>query len=148
MSLRQTHTYAVLEVSRLAFDEIAKKLREAEYDHAFHDDVIDMHGIALAPEAPVVLCASPAARQDGLKLFSWLRVESLRRVRDGSVFVMARTREEAVKLAVDAARNDGTFKIEEDDGEHMRIIEFWDELLAKAPNVGDVPKAFLIRGSE
>jgi hypothetical protein len=40
-----------LEVSQAAYDEIAQKLRTAQYDHAFHKDegaeVIDMHGIAL-----------------------------------------------------------------------------------------------------
>jgi len=42
-----TRTYAILEVHKTTFDDIAKKLRAADYDHAFHDDVIDMHGIAL-----------------------------------------------------------------------------------------------------
>ena len=38
-----------MEVSRATFDEIAARLRAAEYDHAFHDDgaTLDMHGIAL-----------------------------------------------------------------------------------------------------
>jgi hypothetical protein len=48
-----THTYAVLEISREAFDEIAAKLQAAGYQHAFHKDdgetVVDMHGIALKP---------------------------------------------------------------------------------------------------
>lgn len=54
-----TYTYAVLDVSPATYTEIADKLRAAGYDHAFHtqsDDrrtVIDMHGIALAVEAPV-----------------------------------------------------------------------------------------------
>lgn len=54
-----THTYAILEVSRTAYDEIAAKLREAGYNHAFEavrevnragrpaTIVIDMHGIAI-----------------------------------------------------------------------------------------------------
>lgn len=46
-----TYTYAILEVSTAAFEEIAGKLRAAGYDQAFHDEddgvVIDMHGIAL-----------------------------------------------------------------------------------------------------
>ena len=52
-----TYTYAILEVSRAAYDEIAAKLRAAEYYHVFHDHdvtvgvVIDMHGIALRAEA-------------------------------------------------------------------------------------------------
>jgi hypothetical protein len=43
-----THTYAVLELSKAAFDEITQKLRAAGYDHAFHDDVVDMQGIAVS----------------------------------------------------------------------------------------------------
>lgn len=43
-----THTYAVLDVSRAAYDEIRRKLDAAGYQHAFDGDVIDMHGIALA----------------------------------------------------------------------------------------------------
>lgn len=47
-----TRTYALLEVSPAAYDEISKALRAAGYDHAFHEDedrgtVVDMHGIAL-----------------------------------------------------------------------------------------------------
>lgn len=48
MTLRQTHTYAELELSTAAYDEIAAKLRAADYDHAFMDDgTIDMHGIGV-----------------------------------------------------------------------------------------------------
>lgn len=46
-----THTYALLEISQAAYDEIRQKLREAGYQHAFGDDgEIDMHGIAVIPE--------------------------------------------------------------------------------------------------
>lgn len=50
-----THTYAILEVSQAAYDEIKAKLKAVEYQHAFHEDdeynvVIDMHGIALTKE--------------------------------------------------------------------------------------------------
>lgn len=56
-----TRTYATLEVSAPAYDEIARKLLEAGYDQAFHGngidpfDDIDMHGIALTrgPSAPI-----------------------------------------------------------------------------------------------
>ena len=47
MSRRSTHTYAVLEVTPMAFVEIKRRLDVAGYAHAFIDDVIDMHGIAL-----------------------------------------------------------------------------------------------------
>lgn len=47
-----THTYAILEVSRATFEEIAQKLKAAGYDEAFIEiDVIDMHGIAVSPIA-------------------------------------------------------------------------------------------------
>ncbi len=46
-----THTYAILEISRAAYEEIAAKLEAAGYQHAFHENdgeaVIDMHGIAV-----------------------------------------------------------------------------------------------------
>ena len=65
-----TYTYALLDVSAAAYDEIAAKLHAAEYDHAFHEGgAIDMHGIALmrAPpqEIPMadVFEGKPDARQ-------------------------------------------------------------------------------------
>lgn len=48
-----TYTYVLLGISQAAFDEIAAKLRDAGYHHAFtsmKEDVIDMHGIALLKE--------------------------------------------------------------------------------------------------
>jgi hypothetical protein len=51
---RQTHTYVILELSPAAFAEIKEKLTAAGYQHTFQEDegrtVIDMHGIAVAPE--------------------------------------------------------------------------------------------------
>jgi len=49
MTLRSTHTFAILEVSAQTYDEIRGKLQDANYHHAFVDDAIDMHGIGLAP---------------------------------------------------------------------------------------------------
>jgi hypothetical protein len=47
-----TYTYAILEVSERAYQEIRKALEKADYRHCFHEEdgrvVIDMHGIALA----------------------------------------------------------------------------------------------------
>jgi hypothetical protein len=47
-----THTYAVLEVSDAAHDEIRKLLEDAGYRDQLHEEdgrlLIDMHGIALA----------------------------------------------------------------------------------------------------
>lgn len=49
-----TYTYAILEVSRAAYQEIKQKLEAAGYSDQFHDNggklVIDMHGIAVAEE--------------------------------------------------------------------------------------------------
>lgn len=58
--LRSTHTFAELAISKAAYDEIASKLREAEYNHVFMEGgVIDMHGIGLVVEenSPVDLLA-------------------------------------------------------------------------------------------
>ena len=63
-----THTFVTMEISAAAYDEIASKLLEAEYNHAFLDGAaadggtaIDMHGIALvrAKEADVVESVLP-----------------------------------------------------------------------------------------
>lgn len=51
---RSTYTFAVLELSPAAYEEIHSKLKAAGYSHQFHVEqertVIDMHGIAVAPE--------------------------------------------------------------------------------------------------
>lgn len=53
-AIRHTRTYALMEVSASAYQEIAGLLRAVGYDHAFQRDgeaaVIDMHGIALVPD--------------------------------------------------------------------------------------------------
>lgn len=57
-----THTFAVLEVTPMAFVEIRARLEKAGYDHAFHGDTIDMHGIGLkalsGPAAPTDIVVS------------------------------------------------------------------------------------------
>lgn len=54
MRLRSTYTVAGLELSRAAYDEIAKKLRAAGYDHCFSvedgREMIDMTHIGVMPE--------------------------------------------------------------------------------------------------
>lgn len=49
-----THTFAVLEISAAAYDEIKSKLEAAGYQHTFIEEdekiLIDMHGIALSKE--------------------------------------------------------------------------------------------------
>lgn len=58
-----TYTYAVMTVSRHAFEEIKAKLLAADYGHAVHarpdGTVLDMRGIALTPEEGT----SPPTRQ-------------------------------------------------------------------------------------
>lgn len=47
--LRQTHTYVTMDVTHSVFEEVKKKLEDAEYHHAIHDEgtKLDLHGIAL-----------------------------------------------------------------------------------------------------
>jgi hypothetical protein len=61
-----THTYAILKISKEAFEEIAGKLMDADYIHCFHRDgaVIDMHGIALQIEGEESKPARPAVFRD------------------------------------------------------------------------------------
>lgn len=59
--LHHTHTYVELPVSKALFEEVRKKLEEADYHHAFEYErstvgekvvnLINMHGIALVPLA-------------------------------------------------------------------------------------------------
>jgi len=42
-----THTFSLLEVTHSTYDEIESLLHEAGYGHAFIENAIDMHGIAL-----------------------------------------------------------------------------------------------------
>ena len=55
--VRISHTFAILHLSRCAYEEIKQKLMEAGYQEQFHendesedDPLIDMHGIAVVPE--------------------------------------------------------------------------------------------------
>lgn len=65
--MRRTHTVAVLEISKAAFDEIAQKLRKEGYDHAFVEEFIDMSGIAVAAEADPVRLAPGADGRPNIK---------------------------------------------------------------------------------
>ena len=56
-----THTYALLELSEVAYLEISEKLKAAGYSHAFHENPeapgyprIDMSGIAVVPEVEMI----------------------------------------------------------------------------------------------
>ncbi len=53
-NLRQTHTFVVLELPKHMTDLIAKKLRDAGYDHVFSEEdgkiVMDMNGLAIGTE--------------------------------------------------------------------------------------------------
>lgn len=73
-----THTYATLTVSQAAHDEIAAALRAAGYDHAFHDGVIDMHGIGLevatvadSSDAPPGMASAWHAQGEGTAWIKW-----------------------------------------------------------------------------
>ena len=51
-----THTYAILEISQAAYDEIKAKIAEVEQEDRVHQhsdrEVIDMIGIAVSVEKP------------------------------------------------------------------------------------------------
>jgi hypothetical protein len=50
--VKQTHSYAVLAVSAATYEEIARHLREAGYEHVFNaNGEIDMNGVALVKAA-------------------------------------------------------------------------------------------------
>ena len=55
MTIRQTHTFAVLEVPAYFYRFVRNALVEAGYDHAIlneEGEVLDMHGIALRAKPP------------------------------------------------------------------------------------------------
>lgn len=65
--IRTTHTYALLEISQGAYEEIAEKLRAAGYADAINEEgEIDMHGIALTqcPQGDAALTATVAATSE------------------------------------------------------------------------------------
>lgn len=47
-----TYTYVTMDVTKPVFEEVKRKLQEAEYHHAIHNEgkTLDMHGIALVNE--------------------------------------------------------------------------------------------------
>lgn len=71
MNIRQTHTFAILELSPSAYREIYEKLRAAHYTHAFiveenGQTVIDLNGIAVisnSPEPGPVIQPEPPVQQ-------------------------------------------------------------------------------------
>jgi len=71
-----TYTYAILDVSESAYQEIYSKLGKAQYFHLFHDhdSIIDMHSIALRSDSvPEELekTGIPADTERMLKWFSY-----------------------------------------------------------------------------
>lgn len=112
--MRNTRTYAVLPISPAAYREVRQQLEAAGYQHAFHEhegeEVIDMHGIALAPEDT---CATPemtwvpgdVVRGFGCVL---LVVEERRRVGHPSMLLLATVPNgEKVRDVVDAVERTG-----------------------------------------
>jgi len=51
-----THTFAILGISKAAYEEIRELLKSAGYEHAIMQqvgrEVIDMHGIAISIQSP------------------------------------------------------------------------------------------------
>jgi len=65
--IRQTHTVAELAISADAYDEIARLLTDAGYDHVFYDGVMDMTGIGLTRSANVILVSITRTDADGTR---------------------------------------------------------------------------------
>lgn len=77
--IRQTHTYAALEISKAAWEEIARKLRAAGYDHAFdlQERAIDMSGIGVVEQAdadPEVVRVPVVAKFGDRVPVGWIQV--------------------------------------------------------------------------
>lgn len=71
-----THTYVRLPLSRAAYDEIAAKLRAADYDHAFGGDgEIDMHGLAVVVDT--LRNAIPRHSMTGIELIGAERAKQI-----------------------------------------------------------------------
>ncbi len=75
-----THTYAILEVSPEAFEEIRAKLEEVGHQVQFHEDdgesLIDMHGIALKSSGE-----SNCTVSDGMSTIEVLHGQEMREFR-------------------------------------------------------------------
>ena len=80
--IRQTHTFSVLNVPPEVYNDIRARLKGAGYEHAFlpdgdgQDEVIDMHGIALAPDAGEQQ-APPHAIASIATMLGWVNVPPL-----------------------------------------------------------------------
>lgn len=68
--MRQTYTYAQLELSQFSFEEIKAKLKMAGYHHTFNSDetIIDMNGIGVSAGAPEII--TQAMRVSGAEVFA------------------------------------------------------------------------------
>lgn len=66
--MKTTHTYAILEISAGAYAEIRALLDAAGYQHAFHDDVVDMHGIAVRAKADERSLTSIMTRERAIEI--------------------------------------------------------------------------------
>lgn len=66
MTLRTTHTFVELPLSRPAYEEIRSKLKAAGYEHCFvrGSDAIDMHGLAVTlDDTPVEILIETPIRE-------------------------------------------------------------------------------------
>ena len=76
-----TYTYAELAVSRATYDEIAQKLRAADYHQAFHAErgretpTIDMHGIGLVLEGTTMAEGTARAAAADVPLTDDMEIE-------------------------------------------------------------------------
>lgn len=73
-----THTFAELELSPAAYDEIRQKLQAAGYDHAFMEDgALDMHGIGVTREKVGSSSPNDLPRYQCIKIVQALEIDSV-----------------------------------------------------------------------
>lgn len=83
MTIKQTHSYATVEVSVSAYHEIATAVRDAEQGERINsDNEIDMQGlaIALAPSQPVPQVATESARTLRIDYTNWHGRRAIREI--------------------------------------------------------------------
>jgi|SRR6185295_6072699 len=119
-----TYTYAILEVSPSAYQEIHDALERAGYAHCFEgrEGVIDMHGLALRAKDPVapltpsklVKCRIACRQHDGGRTWYWVGLMeplefSDRAVADRMRYEFSMQDDTRLYMTVEADA-DGTFK--------------------------------------
>lgn len=101
-----THTLAEMQVSARVYEEIAAKLREAGYDHAFMEDgVISMQGIGITRPQPSAMAVRMREAREKLGLTQkeaarkvFVALPSLIEYEEGGMVPQGRTLEKIARV--------------------------------------------------